>query len=280
MKRAYQISEKRDSRALSEFLAKDGQLFLPMLELIEQSALAVDELIDVMGRATIEAVLLMSAEQVAGPRAPGKKGSGVRWHGRQAGAVALSERKLKVAKPRLRKKGQGAGGEVAVPAYEAMRNDTRLGERMRDILMRGVSTRKYKEVLPEMAQSVGIAKSSVGRQFIEASQAQLKALCERRFDEVDLLVIYVDGQVFGEHQVLTAVGVDNQGRKHALGVAGGASENAVAATSLLEDLVARGVPPRRKRRHRAPRATGPLAGQPMSLGRGEPARRAPGAVHR
>ena len=73
MKTAYQIAEGRDSRTLAEFLAKEGQLLLPMVELIEQSRLAVDELIDVMGRATIEAVLLLSAEQTAGPRTPGKK---------------------------------------------------------------------------------------------------------------------------------------------------------------------------------------------------------------
>jgi hypothetical protein len=78
-----------------------------MLDLIEQSALAVDELIDVMGRATIEAVLLMSAEQVAGPRTPGKKGGSVRWYGRQDGVVTLSDRKLRVIKPRLRTKGAG-----------------------------------------------------------------------------------------------------------------------------------------------------------------------------
>ena len=32
---------------------------------------AIDEVIDVMGRATVEAVLQMSAEQVAGPKAQG-----------------------------------------------------------------------------------------------------------------------------------------------------------------------------------------------------------------
>ena len=40
---------------------------LPMVELIEQSKLALDELVDRVGRATIEAVLKLSAEQVAGP---------------------------------------------------------------------------------------------------------------------------------------------------------------------------------------------------------------------
>jgi transposase-like protein len=218
-----------------------------MLELIEGAEMAIDELIDVMGRATVEAVLLMSAEQVAGPRTPGRKGGEVRWHGSQAGVVSLSERKLRVCKPRLRKKGKGKDLETAVPAYDALRDDQRLSGRILEILMRGVSTRKYEKVLPEMAETVGVSKSSVSREFIEASEQALKSLCERRFDEVDLLVIYIDGQVFGSHHIITAMGVDAQGCKHVLGVVEGATENAAAATALLEDLVERGVKPGRKR---------------------------------
>jgi len=45
---------------------------LEWVYLIEQSRLAADELIDVTGRATIEIVLQLFAEQVAGPRTPGK----------------------------------------------------------------------------------------------------------------------------------------------------------------------------------------------------------------
>jgi putative transposase len=247
MKTSYQIADVKDSRRLAEFLSREGQLLLPMLELIEQAELAVDELIDVMGRATVEAVLLMSAEQVAGPRTPGKKGGEVRWHGRQDGIVSLSQRKLRVSKPRLRKKGKGRDLEVAVPAYEALQRDERLSERILSVLMRGVSSRKYKDVLPQMAETVGLSKSSVSREFAEASEQALKALCERRFDGVEVLVIYLDGQVFGEHHVITAVGVDSQGCKHVLGLVEGATENAVAATALLEDLVERGVRPERKR---------------------------------
>jgi putative transposase len=61
-----------------------------------------------------------------------------------------------------------------------------------------------------------------------------------------MLIIYLDGLVFGEHHVICAVGVDSQGRKHVLGVADGASENAASATSLLEDVVARGVDAQRR----------------------------------
>ncbi len=47
------------------------------MELVEQSQAAVDEVIDVLGRATIEAVLRLSAEQIAWPPHPGKAGKAV-----------------------------------------------------------------------------------------------------------------------------------------------------------------------------------------------------------
>ena len=65
MNKSYHIAEQADSETLVRFMAKEGQFLLPMVQLIEQAEVAVDEVIEVMGRATIEAVLLMSAEQVA-----------------------------------------------------------------------------------------------------------------------------------------------------------------------------------------------------------------------
>ena len=49
------------------------------MELIEPSKLAADELIDVLGRAQIEAVLRLSAEGVVGPLHPGRKGGAIGW---------------------------------------------------------------------------------------------------------------------------------------------------------------------------------------------------------
>jgi transposase-like protein len=210
--------------------------------------MAIDELIDVMGRASVEAVLELSARQIAGEPQQGKaRTSEVGWHGRQPGRVNLKERKLQVQRPRLRKKGCGAGGEVPVPAYEAMRKDGATGQRMLEILLDGVSTRRYQRVIPEMAETVGVSRSAVSREAIEASEAVLKNLLERRYDELDLLVIYIDGMHFGEQCVLAAIGVDSQGSKHVLAVKEGASENAEATKDLLEQLVRQGVDPRRRR---------------------------------
>ncbi len=247
MKKNYQVIDRQDSRALARWLAKNGQGLLPLVGLVESTELALEELIDVTGRATIEAVLELSAMQVAGEPHRGRRGGEVIWHGRQPGQVRLAERKLRVRRIRLRRRGGGPGAEVAVPAYEALKANDRRGTRMLEILLSGVSTRNYAKVLPEMAESVGISRSAVSREFIAASEDELEALCQRRLDGLEILIVYVDGIRFGQHHVIVALGVDPKGNKHLLGVREGATENAAVVSELLADLVARGLDPRQHR---------------------------------
>ena len=249
MKRMYEVRDRADKRAIREFLKREGQFLLPMLDLVEQTEVAIAEVIQVMGRATIEAVLEMSAEGVAGVKQAGRSRAedDTVWYGRQGGVVYLSDRKVRVERPRLRRRGAGEGGEVEVPAYAAMRRPGAVADRMLEVLMAGVSTRKYGRVIGEMADTVGVSKSAVSRETVEASERVLKELMERRLDAWDLLVIYLDGIQMGSHHVLAAVGVDSDGKKHVLGVREGASENAEVTSALLEDLVERGLDPGRRR---------------------------------
>jgi len=64
---------RANQRKLADFLTRNGQVLLPMMELIEQSRIVVDELIDVLGRSSIASVLTLSARQVAGPPQQGKE---------------------------------------------------------------------------------------------------------------------------------------------------------------------------------------------------------------
>jgi transposase-like protein len=243
----YRIASQRNSntpKRLAEFLQKEGQFLLPLVELVAQTETAIDELIDVTGRATVEAVLQLSAQEVAGAKHPGKAGGAIGWHGSQEGVVPLSDRKLRVRKPRLRCQ---EGGEVEVPAYARLRQQKGLAGQMFKILLSGVSTRRYREVLPRMAEAVGVSKSSVSREAIAASAQQFRELAERRFDDQELLVIFIDGLRLGRYHVIAAVGVDREGKKHVLGIKEGASENETVVSELLQDLVARGVKPGRRR---------------------------------
>jgi transposase-like protein len=221
-------------------------VLLPLVELVTQARLAVDTVIEQVSQQTLETILDLSAEQLVGPRTPGRASGEIRWHGRQTGRVSLADRQLAVNRPRLRRKENGPGGEVAVPAYAALRANPQLGTRMFGALLRGVSTRQYRDVLPQMAATVGVSKSAVSREAIEASAAQLATLLERRWDDVDLLVIYIDGQQHGDHHVISAVGVDASGHKHVLGIQEGATENAAAAKALLVHLREHGVDTEKK----------------------------------
>ncbi len=198
-----------DPKHLAQVLAQDGQLHLPMLDLIANDQVAIDNLIDVTGRTTIEAVLQMSAGQVAGPKQQGKKTDrDIDYHGSQAGRIALKERQLRVTKPRLRKKAAKPGetGEVEIPAYEALRKDGRLADRMLDTLIAGVSTRRYQHVLPEMAETVGVSKCEVSRETIEAGERLLKELTERDLSGLELLAVWIDGIQLGRYHVICAMG--------------------------------------------------------------------------
>ena len=81
MGKEYQISRKKDSRELAKFLAANEQAILPIVDLIEQSRMAVDELLEVLGRSTLEAVLRMSAANVAGEVHRGRPGGEIVRHG-------------------------------------------------------------------------------------------------------------------------------------------------------------------------------------------------------
>jgi len=246
VKKEYQIVTRADEKSASiiqEFCQSNGQILLPLVEKIQSASAMVNSVIHEISLKTLETILVLSAEQIAGPRTPGKTSGDIRWHGSQPGVVALADRKVKVQRPRLRHKTEG---EVAVPAYQAMRKDKDLGKRMLGAMMRGVSTREYNEVLPHMAETVGVSKSAVSRQAIEASSEQLKVLQERRWEGMEIVVIYLDGQRFGEHLIISAVGVDVEGKKHILGLAAGATENAAAVKGLLTHLRDQGLPTDRK----------------------------------
>src|SRR5882762_10960797 len=60
------------------------------------------------------------------------------------------------------------------------------------------------------------------------------------------LALYIDGQRFAEHHIVSAVGVDREGQKHILGIELGATENAASVLRLLTHLRDQGLPTDRK----------------------------------
>ncbi len=237
------VATKRQvARQLVKLTSSHGDIVLPIVRLIEQSQLLVSDVITELGRATLEAVLEVSAAQVAGPVHQGKRtDTEIIRHGYQPGSVVLADRKMAVTKPRLRRRGGGGDAEVDIPAYSAMQNGTALQAHILNAMMRGVTTRNFSRIVPDACEASGISKSSVSRRFVAASEQQCHALLSRRFDGLQVPIIYIDGINFGDHHVIAAVGIDREGRKHVLGIREGATENATVVSDLLQDMVHRGV---------------------------------------
>ena len=234
------VLRRNDHNGLLAHFAQCPELFAPMLNLIASGKQTIEAVMNQAGRAVVELLLQLSATSIAGQKSPGRQSGEVLWHGSQGGQICLLERRLKVSKPRLRTRGQ-RGREVAIPLYEQLQGDSGLAARMSEILVSGVSTRKYARVLPAMAASAGIAKSSVSRAMKGASQASLRQLMERSFKEHDILAVYIDGIEVAGHHVVAAVGLDDSGEKHLLGLVRGSSENAGVVKDLLQSLLKRGI---------------------------------------
>ena len=50
-------------------------------------------------------------------------------------------------------------------------------------MIHGVSTRDYEQVIDVARDGFGVARSSVSRDFVRASAAEVRGLAERRFDD-------------------------------------------------------------------------------------------------
>ena len=210
---------------------------LPLLSMIGQTQLSIEDILGHYSRQFIEQMLLMSAVSVAGAKHPGRQTHEVRWHGSQGGTVNLGKSKLKVTRPRLR----GPAGEVTLPGYAQMTGGDVLSQRIAGILANGVSTRKYARVVYQCADEMGVARSAVSRHFVTASAQALAKLMARDFTDTDLVAVYVDGIIVARHHIIAAVGVDATGVKHMLGIVSGSSENAKVVKDLFTSLAERGV---------------------------------------
>jgi putative transposase len=249
---AYIPDSDNRKQAIVEFFARNGQQFLPIMELLVDAKQQLHDFAHGVGVAAIEGLLELSASQLAGEPHPGKaiaapaaSGHGaVRRHGHQKGVVVLGKSKLRVQRPRLRTIPDDAGktAEVEPPAYAALKHDPQLADRVMAVTLGGgVSTRKYKKTLDQTTDAVGISKSQVSRELKKAMTTALEQVQARVIPGAEILAVFIDGFVVGSTHVIGASGVKKDGTKRVLGVREGASENLAVVEALLVDLRERGL---------------------------------------
>jgi len=218
--------------------AGQGQLWLQLPGLVRE---ALYETVMAAGLACVDEVLEAERSGLCGPRYQHLPGRQRLRAGHVASSLVLGGRRVAVSRPRAR---SVDGRELSLPSWREWSMRDPLTERAVEQMVLGVSTRRYArslEPLPSTASVRGISKSAVSERFVYGTKRKLAELMSRELGKLSFTALFIDGVHFGEHVVLAAVGVDDHGEKHVLGLREGATENSAACKALLADLIERGL---------------------------------------
>ena len=142
-----------------------------------------------LGMLVVSSLLEDEVTRLCGPRHERQPHRTLARYGHQRGTAIVAGQKIAIARPRVRR--TDGGGEVPLETYARLQDPEAMPEAVLRRMVCGVSTRDYAEVIDLARDGFGVQKSSVSRDFVRASAAQVKALAERRFDGLHLPVILI-----------------------------------------------------------------------------------------
>src|SRR5271157_135136 len=231
------MSKSAKSKGRKEAVS-EGQLWLRLPGLVGE---ALYETVIGVGLACVDEALEAERAALCGARYLHIADRQALRAGHVASSLVLGGRRVAVSRPRVR---SVEGGELKLPSWREWSARDPLEARALEQMVLGVSTRRYArslEPLPAAVAARGTSKSAVSERFVYGTERKLGELLSRDLHGLKLVALMIDGVHFGEHVVLAAVGVDERGHKHVLGLREGATENAAAVKALLADLVERGL---------------------------------------
>jgi putative transposase len=199
-----------------------------------------------VGLEVMDELMAVEVTELAGPKGKHDQARVAKRHGSEQGTVTLGGRRVQVRRPRVRSVGQEGEHELALESYQVFAATDLLAEGIVARMLAGLSTRRYPAGLEPVGQQVdaqasGTSKSAVSRRFVQATAERLAELLARRLDDRRWLVVFLDGFGMGEHLLVGALGVTDDGTKVPLGVAEGTTENKAVCTRLVADLADRGL---------------------------------------
>ncbi len=212
------------------------QMVVPLAEVVRME---LREFVVAKGMEALGVMLEQDRVALCGP-AYGRDQGAARRAGSAPGRLVMGGRRVTVRRPRVR----DGDGEVELPSWNELAAEDPLTERATEQMLVGVSTRKYARSLEPMPAEVaesGTSRSPVSRRFKAATEQQLAKMLNSDLSELPLVAVMIDGIHIDDRVVLVALGVDEDARKHVLGLWEGATENAGVCKALLNNLVGRGL---------------------------------------
>lgn len=184
-------------------------------------------------------------EKCGGPKGKHNPDRQAFRHGTVPGKVALGGIWTEMERPRLRS--IDGSGEIVLETYKAAQDPKFYDEAVMTQAIAGVPQRMYAKAinpffpLQDGVNPLNVSKSTVNRRFVAKTQQLLEEFLSRRLDDERYLVVFIDGKKYGDSQIMVAVGIDEAGDKHVLGLWEGATENKQVCMAFLEDMMYRGL---------------------------------------
>jgi transposase-like protein len=197
-----------------------------------------------VGLGVLHELMESEVDEVVGPKGRHDRDRVAVRHGHEAGEVTLGGRRVPVSRPRVRT-ADGAS-EVELGTYRHFAVRDQLTAVVLERMLAGVSTRRYARTGEPVGVDVDTSarsqnKSAVSREFVSRTRENLIELMSRPLDDLRLAVVMLDGIELKGRCCVVALGIDTDGVKHPLGLWDGSTENATVATTLLTNLVERGL---------------------------------------
>jgi putative transposase len=241
MKRQYQIEPQRAVQQFRRIATEENpniQMILPLADIVGLLQQGVGNLLRETGLALMQTVMEEEVRHLAGERYQQHEGRRAHRWGKEDGYCVVDGQKVPIQKTRLRTKDKR---EQRLGSYELFQRSGPLQAGVWDKMMRGLSTRNYGAVVKDFHNAYGVEKSAVSENFIEGSREKVKQLMERPLGELRLCAVLIDGTPFKDRQMIAALGIGCDGAKTVLGIREGATENTAVVSSLLSELVERGL---------------------------------------
>jgi len=197
-----------------------------------------------VGLGVLHEIMAAEVEEVVGPKGKHNPGRAARRHGHEDGSVTLGGRRVPVSRPRVRSAEEDH--EVPLATYRHFADRDVLSDVVLERMLAGVSTRRYARTGEPVGGDVedverSTSKSAVSREFVARTRENLIDLMSRPLGDLRLVVLMLDGIELKGRCCVVALGIDTDGIKHPLGLWDGSTENSTVATTLLANLVERGL---------------------------------------
>lgn len=216
------------------------QHHLPLVDVIVDLRAELMEFVVASGLRVLTGLLEADRTGLCGPRYQHQADRQATRHGAVPSEVVLGGRKVALRRPRVRRD----GAEVPLPTFQTVAAEDPLNRRVVEQMLVGVATRQYARSLEPLGPEVttrGTSRSSVSRRFVAQTAKQLEAWRATPLTDLELVALWLDAVHVGEHCIVVALGVDKTGRKHALGLWDGSTENTAVCQGLLANLQSRGL---------------------------------------